>query len=483
MIKSSPRFSASTSVSRWSTVVVWAGVLLVVACSEPSVEPPEPTKTVMASAECLDCNVLLLSIDTLRPDHLGTYGYFRDTDPTLRSLAAEGVVVERALHNGGGTLTSHMSLMTSMGRFTHGMEAGSEEPLPGAAVTLAELLSDAGYRTAAFTDGGWMRAKFGFDQGFDVYDDAGGHLDSIIPKALEWLDEESADPFFLFLHTYDVHSKPGPLPYDCPAEFRDRFLSGKGEPFDGCKDGRCGTRMLAWINDEITAGRLDGRDYLSPAELRTIVDLYDGCISYADHQVAGLLAALQERGMLSNTILVVVSDHGEEFLEHGMLLHARGGYDSIARIPLILRWPDRRFAGKRVESLVAMIDLAPSILEILGVTSDPGMQGRSFIPAVVGDRPTRTMVSMGIASSREKWKYILTSEQLFDLDADPDEQVDVAGSQEALRVEMSSELRRSVAEDRRQGKALRGQSSPTASARLTPDEEAQLRALGYLGGN
>ena len=155
--------------------------------------------------------IILISLDTLRADHLGAYGYHRDTSPSIDVLAKEGVVFENAVVQSPWTLPSHMSIMTSLYPSFHGLtDKDSFLPLSDEYVTLAELLKKGGYKTGAFTDGGFVSAKFGFDRGFDTYYDQGGGIKTILPEAKKWLGLLKSEPFFLFIHCYDIHSPYNP---------------------------------------------------------------------------------------------------------------------------------------------------------------------------------------------------------------------------------------------------------------------------------
>jgi len=209
-----------------------AGIAL--ACSAPPPEPPG------------DPNVVLVSIDTLRADHMSLYGYARPTTPNLEALAREAVVFDAFFNAGGGTPPSHASLFTSLYPQVHGVDR--DTPLAGHETTLAELLHARGYKTAGFTDTVWLTSKFGFAQGFQTYDDRGGGLARILPRANRWLEQwrehGQGAPFFLFVHLFDVHSAADRLPYDSPDGFNERFTEGYAGSFDGCIDGRCASRLL-----------------------------------------------------------------------------------------------------------------------------------------------------------------------------------------------------------------------------------------------
>jgi hypothetical protein len=180
--------------------------------------------------------IILISIDTLRADKLGSYGNSRDTSPTLDRLAGEGVLFESFFYSGGGTLPSHVSMFTSLNPGVHGIENEAGRALEGHRVTLAEQLHDAGYATAGFTDSGWMLGYLGLDQGFEIFDDSGGRLAHILPKALRFIDAKRAEPFFLFIHTYDVHSEWNALPYECPGDYAFTYTGGR--PLERRGEGR-----------------------------------------------------------------------------------------------------------------------------------------------------------------------------------------------------------------------------------------------------
>jgi arylsulfatase A-like enzyme len=199
-----------------------------------------------AAPNCRDCNVILISIDTLRANHLHAYGYARETSPFIDRLAGESMLFEQVVDTGGGTLPVHASMFSSLPPTEHGVWAESGRSLDADRVTLAELLQAAGYETRAYTGGGFVRAVFGLAQGFSTFDDAGGNFAVELPKLDHWLRvERSKDKkFFLFLHTYDVHSAEKGLPYDPPAAFRDAFTGDRRGAFDGCRWQLCASEML-----------------------------------------------------------------------------------------------------------------------------------------------------------------------------------------------------------------------------------------------
>jgi arylsulfatase A-like enzyme len=422
-------------------------------------------------------NVVLISVDTLRADHLGLYGYRRPTSPELEALASEGVVFDHFIQNGGGTLPSHMTMMTSLRPAVHGLSARRPGRLPDARITLAEQLRSNGYATAAWTDGGWVRAKFGFDQGFDIFDDSGGRLRTTLPKAETWIRKHRGSPFFVFLHTYDVHSQRGQMPYTCPGDYPESFAWPSASTFDGCRSGRCATDLLKWVNAQADAGELDPHAYFSPAEVELMRAMYDGCIRYVDHEIGRLMALLHDLGIYDRTLVVVTADHGEEFLDHGRFLHVQGGYENMAHVPLVMKLPGSVKGGGRVEPLAAMVDLMPTILGIAHIRPNPEAEGHSLLPAIFEGRPIRSYVTMYSTIRSERWKLFRNPRRLFDIVNDPEETHNVVARYPHVVKQLEARLRRILEADSTLAKRLQLGIGP---APLTKNNLRELRALGYL---
>jgi len=318
-------------------------------------------------------NLVLVIIDTLRADHLGFAGYERPTSPNLDRLAGESYVFTRARSASTWTLPSTASLLTGLFPDQHGVKIVNNR-LAGSVLTLAERLRAKGYRTAAFTDGGFVSPEWGFGQGFERFDSTPGP--SWIPKDLEhgfdvarvtaeattWIEADPGRPFFILVHTYEPHE-----PYGNVEGFADPFLSPdvKG---DARKYGHATSLM-----NEVDA-----------AELARLEALYDGGIARADHYIGRFFDRLRQRGAWSDTAVIVTSDHGEEFQEHGTLEHGLGKvFDENVRVPLVLK-PPRTMERRNVELPANGIDVAPTFLALAGVGPDPGLPGRSLID--VADR-------------------------------------------------------------------------------------------------
>jgi arylsulfatase A-like enzyme len=356
---------------RVSRVIRWCGLAVVVASvAWAFAGARQQPRRATAPARP---NVLLVSIDSLRADHLGSYGYARDTSPTIDALAREGVLFENAISPAPWTVPAHMTLLTGLPPEVHDVVSVRQKLSPDA-VTLAEVLQGAGYETAAFVSGPTVMAHFGFDQGFALYDQslverqpkrAGGAVSSpgLVDLVSAWLDRWSEAgrraPFFVFLHMWDVH-----YDYVPPREYVERFDPG----YTGDVDTR---------NFE-TNERL--RRDMDPRDLQHVVALYDGEIRFTDDHLARLVARLRALGVLDDTIVVVTSDHGEEFFEHGQKGHAKTLYDEVLHVPLVVRYPRRIASGQRIAAPVRLMDVAPTILGLADVPTPEGFGASELSP-------------------------------------------------------------------------------------------------------
>ncbi len=298
-------------------------------------------------------NVILVCMDTVRADHLGCYGYERETTPALDALAERSIVFEDASATACWTKPSVPSFLTGTYPIQHGVYSGSSrdeagthsDVLPEDATTLAEAFRSAGYATAAFVKNAQLRRGLGFEQGFDEYVDEAGDAREIRWRARDWLDDHDGEqPFFLYLHFLDAH-----WPYPVPDEYATRWTGAEQAALFRGKDWR-GLRTA--IND--------GERELSSAERAGLIGLYDGALRFIDDQLALLLADLERRGLVEDTVVCVISDHGEEFLEHGRIGHGHGLYEGLLRVPWILHVPGE--AAKRVTNAVSLTDVFPTLL-------------------------------------------------------------------------------------------------------------------------
>ena len=442
--------------------------------SEGQGEPPRP------APEFERPPIIVVDIDTLRADHLGCYGYGRDTSPNLDTFAAGAARFEWAFAQGPNTPPSQSSILTGLYPTSHGRVLDRQTIAPEVE-TLAESLATAGYATAAYVDGGLMARGFGLEQGFEIYDDGAGGIEKIGPLAEGYIDQHLAGdqperPFFLLVHTYDVHS-----PYELtPLPFRDHFLSElETLPAEDYRSNMSRDMRQTW-----DARHDDPPPQLDPAQLAYAKAMYDGGIRHVDHWFGGFLDFLRQRGLLERAIVVVISDHGDEFQEHDTLFHERI-YSTVTRIPLILRFPDGWGQGVWDE-VVESIDLAPTLLDYVEAEGAPGIQGSSLLPMLRGERQKGqgTAISESpflgrrITLTTREDRYFLTvkggESELYAYRDDPLEQHDLAAEQP----ERLQQLRRAVARWQRavQTQRYRGEEA----IELDETTLEQLRTLGYL---
>jgi arylsulfatase A-like enzyme len=424
-------------------------------------------------------NLLLVTLDTTRADHASAYGYPRDTTPVLRELAAAGTRFAQAYAPSATTAPSHATLFTSLYPLAHGIVRNGLE-LRASERTLAELLRERGYATAAFVSSFVLDARFGFAQGFELYDDdfeaerasfparheweeheirAGFDrpADATTRRAVAWLESgrDPGRPFFLFVHYFDPHAPMSP-----PEPHAARFAPGPG------------------------ASRLEQR-----------IGRYDGEIAFADDQIGVLLAALARAGLAERTLVAVTGDHGEGLLSHGQMAHGVHLYEEAVRVPLVLRWPGVVPAGRVVEAPVALVDLAPTLLELLGTAGpEAGFQGQSLARALVdgvepdpghpihlqrrhydGERVGDEWVEGDLYGVRQgRWKYLESGDgsrrELYDLAADPGETANLVDQRPDQMRRLAARIASWRQASRRPGEAPRD---------LGASEREGLRALGY----
>jgi arylsulfatase A-like enzyme len=413
-------------------------------------------------------NLVLVSIDTLRADHLGTYGYHRDTSPALDRLAARSTVFLDAVAQAPNTLASHMTLFTSI--YYSALSRGPHGRLPDGVETLATLLRSHGFATWGFADGGLMRRTFGFDRGFDHYEDERTGIADILARVERWLDTHAVSPFFLFVHCYDVHA-----PYDPPPPYDTLFEEG---PYTG--------DFEPTVLNIQAVGRWQRR--ITPADLAHAVARYDGGIRYTDTQIGGFLERLERRGLFDSSAIVVLSDHGEEFQEHGSMGHWQSYFRPNLHVPLIVFAPGR--PARRVAGPVELADVLPTLLELLGLPAHPGALGRSLVPLLDGrearseatayaepfqpNLPGRTVITPRHQLLHHRGTG---AGRLFDLVQDPQQRRNVAPE----HPDVVARLRETLQErERRIEEVRRRVGTGAGPAAVDATTRQQLEALGYI---
>ena len=433
-------------------------------------------------------NVVLVSLDTLRADHIPVFGYERNTSPRIRAFAERSIAFDQAFSHSPKTAPSHMSIMTGLLPDAHGVrnfEEGDNTALSGNIQTLASILRAHGWRTAAFTNGGHVRPQLGFGRGFESYDTK-GLARNIFENAMAKAEEFGGEPFFLFVHTYEVHD-----PYVPPRGFREIYA-------DPDYAGRIiGDRQAL----KAAAGRKwadqsrkfwERVDKSSPEDVQHLQDLYDGSIRYCDKFFGKLIEKLDALGQLDRTLVILLADHGEAFGERGDFLH-ESVREELLHVPLLVHLPAPladELRGTHFQEPVQLVDVLPTVLEVLELPVLRHGQGRSLLSLtrgeawsprpIVGSWPRQRLHSL----RRHPWKLIWHEAagtraerlELYDLRSDPGELHDLAAGKPQVVAELKAEL-----------DALRGQSLRILAAQgegevveLTAEMAEELRALGYL---
>jgi arylsulfatase A-like enzyme len=432
-----------------------------------------------------DLNVLVITIDTLRPDRLGCYGYEKPTSPCIDEFAKGSVLFEQAVCQTPQTLPSHTSIFT--GLYPRNHKAISHESVVGEEVTtLAEILKDRGYETAAFVSSHVLDSKYGLNQGFDKYwqihdvtrpkQRENAYLRGIDPttdEALSWLAENASSKFFAWIHWFHPHR-----PYEPPLWLRPRFT---GE-YLGEANSSTEFIMKVW-RDQMELGEDDVK-YLS--------GLYDGEVAFSDQQVGRVLDTLDSLGIADNTIVVITADHGEMLYEHEYYFgHDIALYDECIMVPLLIRDPAMNVSPKRIGGLVQSIDIFPTLLDLLGVKPPEAVDGRTLEPLMIGAEnrttefafsetfpfPEKAAPRHAVRSETGKLVWRETgsgglAKHLYDLIADPHETRDVMELEPEMARALDLRLHKWI-----QDKGLHPAPIPTA------EETGRihiLRSLGYL---
>jgi arylsulfatase A-like enzyme len=457
---------------------------------------PAPALPAPTAAQPEAPPVILIVLDTVRADHLSTYGYERATDPNLARFAETATVYERGIASGDMTLTSHASLFTGRWVAHHGAVPGAPQ-LPATEKTLAESLKQAGYATAGVAANcGWIASGRGMDQGFDYWDTrcevspfngiGSPYLrsrlvgkirhyffpayamwewrsaETITNEGLRVLDRLATDdaPFFLFLNYMDVHR-----PIHPPEQYRTRFpghLSG----FD---------MMADW--SAMNKGAASGKREPNPAERAHLISQYDGALAYIDDQLARVFAELQQRELLDRSLIFIVSDHGESFGAHSSFGHGKSVYQDVVGIPFIVKQPGQR-KGQRVQDPVGLADVLPSIAASLGLEVADDLDGRSLFSPDLD--PARPIISESYSIKGRQMHAIVQGQtkwigrpegagELYSLDVDPDELDDLATQQTVLAKELASAF----------DSVLSGGAAGQEHS-LEEEDIRRLQALGYL---
>jgi len=445
------------------SLLAFAAALAACACAGDAGPAAEPV------------NVLLISIDTLRPDRLGCYGHDRETSPTIDAVAAGGVLFEDVTSAAPWTLPAHTSMLTGLYPRSHGVR-GHNDKLAATTRSLATRLHDVGYSTMAVINSHNLSKRYGLNQGFDRFlylleeDEDNVIVDrgpQIVDLGLDFLRNRDDRPFFLFLHFYDVHSDFNPSP-----EYRQRFE----RPYSGDIDG-----TTAQLGELRASGGL-----LTEADANHLLDLYDAEIRQLDDQLARLFNYLDHAGLAANTLVVVTSDHGEAFGEHGTVLHGQTHYEELIRIPLLMRGPGM-LVGRRIADPVHLVDVTPTILASTGLP-DATLDGIDlhalWSGAPVPDRflfseadhnNSKDDVRRMIRFEGHKLHYDKRdgATAMYDIATDPGELRDVSKEEPELADLLMARLQTFMSSE----------VEAEANSELSPEDQRLLESLGYVDGD
>lgn len=419
-------------------------------------DPAQKFQELLASQKIEKLNIVLITLDTTRADHLPCYGYSGVKTPHLDSLARQGIVFEQCTASSPLTLPSHASMMTGMYPTFHSVRINGNTALSDEQTTIAEVLSGQGYQCGAFIAAFVLDGRWGLKQGFQHYDDKFDlrkykHIDlgavqrpgnQVMDAALAWLEEQKGNPFFAWIHLYDPHS-----PYEPP------------EP------------------------------YYSEYSHQGLSGLYDGEIAFMDEQIGRCVSWLEKNGLNKNTVIILIGDHGEGLGSHGEGTHGYFIYEYAVHVPLLIIAPFPELQGQRSTSQVRIVDIFPTLMEIVAVTPPAQTHGRSLLPLMF--QPQKEADGFAYAESMSpniqfgwssihslqttQYKYIDTPKaELYDLTRDPDEQTNLLRQYPDIAREMKDTLDRLMEET--------SWDAPTPqAANLDKETIEKLSALGYIG--
>ena len=421
-------------------------------------------------------NIIVLLVDVLGAEHLGVYGYERPTSPQIDRFAADCVVFTQAIAQSTFTKTSVASLFTGLYPYRHGVYRGDKQDtadrvtsdvLGADLTTLAEALRERGLVTAAWVHNAHLRAYLGFDQGYLDYHDQPGRIPKIRESYRAWRARLGrVDPFFAYFHFIDLHgpNRPEPPYAGRFGHYSDAWSSLPEEGYTALmKAIRAGEKVP---------------DAAGAAQLRAD---HDAVLLQVDADLGRLLDDFKAEGIYDDSLIVLTGDHGEAFMQHGIVGHSWIPHEELIRVPLLVKLPGSRHAGRRVHGQVRLVDLAPTLVEFAGGRVPPGLDGTSLMP-FLGDQPpgagsAALAVSehgSTVALRSERWKYIRLRdghELLHDLTADPAEQRNVIEAHPG-EAQGFAEIARRIDQARKDRQA--------DEAVLDPDTVEALRALGYL---
>ena len=428
-------------------------------------------------------NVILITLDSLTASHLSCYGYARETSPHIDAFASQATLYRRAFSTAPWTLPTHASIMTGKFPFEHGShtfkikgKAIREYPLDESFVTLAEALKQEGFATAAFTaNTGYLDPRWKLDQGFDVYVNKRVNGEALNNAAFEWLDAHRDESFFLFLNYMDTHSPYNVIKPSQRPDFLAHVSSRKADP----------------LFDDLMKRMINGEARLPEAEVELLSDLYDIGIANVDEYMQALFERLRELGLYEEVMIILTSDHGEYFGEHGLVEHGKDVYQGGLWIPLIVKYPNQR-KGEIVEGEVSSADI-PRLM----FSRFPREIAKRYLPQFSGEPGERIVISENYyvypafwklarldRFNRQRaviydWPYKLIQSsdgkhELYDLESDPGEMENLFARRSSVANEMRGRF------ERFKSSRVEMLESGEEALAPTPEQIEELKALGYL---
>ncbi|MCP4148432.1 MAG: sulfatase [bacterium] len=425
-------------------------------------------------------NVILISLDTLRADHMGSYGYKRNTTPYLDKFAEDCAVFENVYAQSPNTVISHATMLTALQPRVH--EATPEIILSDDFETLQDYFKRRDYKTGGFTShGAWLNRNMGFAQGFDQFHSDFINAEKINGFVFDFLEKNKSDNFFLFVHYYDIHSDYDKLPYETKTDYDNTFGNDYQGSFTGCREGFCASTFLEKVNTDNWT--------IPEEELRYITALYDNGILYTDNQVNRLFDRLKELELFEDSLIIITSDHGEEFMEHGRTLHLQM-YREVMQVPLIIKLPGKN-KPVRIKNAVGVIDIMPTALDITEIEHSD-LQGRSLLPLIKGEDEKNRFVFSTLFGLEPEGEYGLflrhgsnsffthnrfTNTELYDTMSDPQEKQNIAEKDKRTKMELLKKTREFFKMQQKIQKHFKFKKTQSV---LSKEDREKLKSLGYL---
>jgi len=425
-----------------------------------------------------DINVVLISIDTLRPDHLGCYGYKRNTSPFIDEIAKDGVLFKNVISSSSWTAPAMASLFTSVNPSVHGVNHGvnkqgtiyNREVLSDSLATISSVLKEHGFFTMGFSSNLHMSKEMGFAKGFDVYKctrfSNANRLNKVILKDKD-KNFRKDKKFFLWIHYFDPH-----WPYSAQDPWIRRYNSNEKNFED----------VDFKLKSDIFKDKYNLKN--NKELLENLIDRYDSEINFLDRKISLLFKKLP---IDENTLIIITADHGEEFLEHNDFTHGNNLYNQTVKIPLIIRLPaSMNIKGISIEENVGIIDIFPTILDILNIPIELKLDGKSFLPLIENRKSSDKRIIVSELYREEanilsliqgKWKYIHdykeNKAELYDLKMDRDEKINLIDKNPAIRSNMENQLKKYL-------ESVKGRKIKPKV--INPDEDTlkRLKSLGYV---